>query len=163
MAQLGLLLEALVDLVDPALLLLGADRGATLTVGLSYAHTGEQQTHAGGTTTPCFDPLTGAPNLIPSGLLDSRYLLPGYGLLNGRVRYASADGSWELALFGNNLTDEVYGNFASRFGGAYWDTPTGVPAVAAPERSALGVTRGRPREYGISFQYNFGGGATAGR
>ena len=60
------------------------------------------------------------------------YLLEGYGLLNGRVRYASADGSWELSLFGNNLTDEVYGSYAGRFGGAYWDTPTGVPAVAAP-------------------------------
>ena len=139
------------------------DRGATLTVGLSYAYTGEQQTHPGGTTTLCFDPLTGAPNLLAQGLLDSRYLLEGYGLLNGRVRYTSAEGNWELSVFGNNLTDEVYGNYASRFGGAYWDTPTGVPAVAAPERSALGVTRGRPREYGISFQYNFGGGATAGR
>ena len=104
---------------------------------------------------------TGAPNSLASGLLDSRYELPDYSLLNGRVRYTSASGNWELTVFGNNLTDEVYGNFATRFGGAFWDTPTGRSgALRRRERSALGVTRGRPREYGITFQYNFGGGAT---
>jgi iron complex outermembrane receptor protein len=138
------------------------ERGALLTVGLTLAYTGPQQTHPGGTLTPCFD-ATGAPNLLASGLLDSRYELPDYSLVNGRVRYTSADGTWELSLFGNNLTDEVYGNYASRFGGAFWDTPTGVGPVASPQRSALGVTRGRPREYGLSFQYNFGGGAAARR
>jgi iron complex outermembrane receptor protein len=139
------------------------ERGGGLTVGLTFAYTGPQETHPGGTTIPCFNAITGAPNVLASGLLDSRYELPGYSLVNGRVRYTSADGMWELALFGNNLTDEVYGNFATRFGGAFWDTPTGVGAVAAPQRSALGITRGRPREYGVSFQYNFGGGASARR
>jgi len=136
-------------------------RGGGLTFGLSYAYTGAQQTHSGGTTLACFDVITGAPNVLASGLLDSRYELPDYSLLNGRVRYASANGSWKLTVFANNLTDEVYGNFASRFGGAFWDTPTGVGAVAAPQRSALGVTRGRPREYGVSFEYNFGAAAGA--
>jgi iron complex outermembrane receptor protein len=138
------------------------ERGALLTVGLTLAYTGPQQTHPGGTLTPCFD-AAGAPNLLARGLFDSRYELPEYSLLNGRVRYTSADGTWELSLFGNNLTDEVYGNYASRFGGAFWDTPTGVGPVASPQRSALGVTRGRPREYGLSFQYNVGDGATARR
>ena len=101
---------------------------------------------------------------MASGLLDSRYETPDYSLVNGRVRYTNADGNWSLTVFGNNLTDEVYANFASRFGGAFWDTPTGADgAVAGPQRSALGVTRGRPRELGVSFQYNFGGGVTAGR
>jgi iron complex outermembrane receptor protein len=76
--------------------------------------------------------------------------------VNARVRFTSAGGNWNLTVFGNNLTDEVYGNFATRFGGAFWDTPVGVGPVAAPERSALGITRGRPREYGVTFQYNFG-------
>jgi iron complex outermembrane receptor protein len=133
------------------------ERGNRLTFALSYAYTGAQQTHAGGTTVPCLDVATGLPNAFATGLLDSRYELPEHSLLNGRVRYTSGDGSWALTLFGNNLTDEVYGNFASRFGGAFWDTATGVGAVAAPQRSALGVTRGRPREYGVSFEYNFGG------
>ena len=131
------------------------ERGADLTFGLSYSYTGPQQTHSGGTTTPCFD-ATGAPNVVASGLLDSRYESPDYTLVNGRVRYTNADDTWSLTVFGNNLTDEVYANFASRFGGAFWDTPTGVGAIAAPQRSALGVTRGRPRELGVSFQYNFG-------
>ncbi|RPI60097.1 MAG: TonB-dependent receptor, partial [Lysobacterales bacterium] len=125
-------------------------RGGGLTVSLTYSSTGAQQTHSGGTTRPCFDVITGAPNVLASGLLDSRYELPDYSLVNGRVRYESADGAWQLTLFGNNLTNEVYSNFASRFGGAFWDTPTGVGAVASPQRSALGVTRGRPREYGVS-------------
>ena len=106
---------------------------------------------------PCFT-ATGAPNVLASGLLDSRYELPSYDLLNARIRYTSASGDWDLTVFGNNLTDEVYGNFATRFGGAFWDTPTGVGPVAGPQRSALGITRGRPREYGVTFQYNFGGG-----
>jgi iron complex outermembrane recepter protein len=129
--------------------------GAGLTIGLSYAYTGPQHTHPGGTETPCFNPVTGAPNVVARGLLDSRYRLPGYGLVNARVRYTSSDGHWAITVFGNNLTDKVYGNFASRFGGAFWDSPTGL-GVAAPERSALGVTRGRPRAYGATFQYNFG-------
>jgi iron complex outermembrane receptor protein len=135
-------------------------RGAALTFGLSYAYTGSQQTHSGGTAIPCFN-ADGSVNTLATGLFDSRYELPDYTLVNGRVRYASASGSWELTVFGNNLTDEVYGNFATRFGGAFWDTPQGVGPIASPERSALGITRGRPREYGVTFQYNFGGGAAA--
>ena len=82
-----------------------------------------------------------------------------------RVRYASASGNWELSVFANNLTDEVYANYATRFGGGFWDatplrsppTPAGaVVTNAVPERSALGNTMGRPREYGVTFQYNFG-------
>ena len=97
------------------------------------------------------------------GLLDSRYELPTT-VAERPSSLHEREGNWELTLFGNNLTDEVYGNYASRFGGAFWDTPTGVPAPSRRrERSALGVTRGRPREYGVSFQYNFGGGVTAGR
>ena len=132
-------------------------RGGMLTFGLSYAYKGAQHTHPGGTTLPCFT-ATGAPNVLAAGLLDSRYELPGYDLVNARVRYTSARGDWDLTLFGNNLTDEVYGNFATRFGGAFWDTPTGLGPIAGPERSALGVTRGRPSEYGVTFQYNFGEG-----
>ncbi len=142
------------------------ERGGGLTFGLSYAYTGPQHTHSGGTAIPCFN-ANGTPNTTANiGLFDSRYELPDYALLNGRVRYTSASGNWDLTVFGNNLTDEVYGNSASRFGGAFWDTPTGVgpnasPTLALPERSALGITRGRPREYGMTFQYNFGGGAAA--
>jgi iron complex outermembrane receptor protein len=131
--------------------------GADLTFGLSYAYTGKQQTHPGGTNLTCVNPLTGAPNNFANpGFFDSRYELPDYSLVNARVRYANPSGDWQLTLFANNLTDEVYGNYATRFGGGFWDTPTGL-GIAAPERSALGITRGRPREVGVTFQYNFGG------
>jgi iron complex outermembrane receptor protein len=135
-------------------------RGGDLTFGLSYAYTGPQNTHPGGTTKACFNPITGAANAVPGWFFDSRYELPDYSLLNARVRYTSMGGDWELTLFGNNLTDEVYGNYATRFGGGFWDSanPAAGGGIAAPQRSALGNTMGRPREYGVTFQYNFGGG-----
>ena len=138
------------------------NNGAAVTFGLSYAYTGPQQTHPGGTTNTCFNPVTGAPNPVPGWFFDSRYELPDYSLLNARVRYANAGGNWEVSLFANNVTDEVYGNYATRFGGGFWDAaaPTGI---AAPQRSALGITLGRPREVGVTFQYNFGGDGAGSR
>jgi hypothetical protein len=124
----------------------------------SYAYTGPQTD--GGTSRACFNPVTGVPNPVPGWGFDQRYELPDYALVNGRVRYTSASGSWELTVFGSNLTDEVYGSYAARLGGAFWDSanPVAGGGIAAPPRSALSVTRGRPREYGVTFQYNFGSG-----
>jgi iron complex outermembrane receptor protein len=39
-----------------------------------------------------------------------------YGLLNARVSYTPTDGNWELALAGDNLTDEGYGAFRGDLG-----------------------------------------------
>ena len=112
--------------------------GADLTLGLSYAHTGPQQTFPGGTSRACFNRVTGEPNPVPNWGFDQRYELPDYALVNGRVRYTSASGNWELAVFGNNLTDEVYGSYGGRSGGAFWDAanPALGGGIAAPERSA---------------------------
>jgi len=79
-------------------------------------------------------------------------------LLNGRVSLMSASGDWTVTVYGNNLTDETYANYATRFGGGFWDfTPPWVqPDIQKYERSALGNTMGRPRELGLAFQYNFG-------
>ncbi len=132
--------------------------GSQLTFSLNYGWTGKQQTHPGGIV----DPVSKGCPASAANFLDSRFELEDYGLLNGRVRYTSADGQWALTLFGNNLTDEVYGNYASRFGGGFWDS--GNPAgLAAPPRSALSITRGRPAEYGLTFQYNFGGDGAGSR
>jgi iron complex outermembrane receptor protein len=136
--------------------------GAAVTFGLSYAYTGPQQTHPGGTTNTCFNPVTGAPNPVPGWFFDSRYELPDYSLVNARVRFANAGGNWEVSLFANNLTDEVYGNYATRFGGGFWDAAAPV-GIAVPQRSALGITLGRPREVGVTFQYNFGGDGAGSR
>lgn len=62
-----------------------------------------------------------------------------YGLLSGRITYASPDGNWEVAIFGTNLTDQWY-----RLGGFY--------AVLG------GVDQGvvaRPREIGVSLRMEF--------
>jgi iron complex outermembrane receptor protein len=143
------------------------DSGADITVAVNFAHDGPQQTHAGGTAGPCFSPITGLADPVPTWFLDSRYEQPDYSLVNARVRYTSSGGTWALTVFGNNLTDEVYANFASRFGGGFWDAANpnapGSGGIAVPLRSALSVTRGRPREYGVTFQYNFGAGGSAAR
>jgi len=62
-----------------------------------------------------------------------------YGLLSGRINYASPDGNWDVAIFGTNLTDQWY-----RLGGFY--------AVLG------GVDQGvvaRPREFGVSLTLQF--------
>jgi hypothetical protein len=54
----------------------------------------------------------------------------------------------------------VYGSYGGRSGGAFWDAanPAAPGGIAAPERSSVAITRGRPREYGVTFEYNFGSG-----
>jgi len=138
-----------------------SNRGG-LQFAINYAYTGPQQTHPGGVEAPngpgssgCGSGPFGVP--VAEWFLDSRYELPGYGLLNARVTYTSPDQSWEVALFGNNLADKEYGNFASRFGGGYWEGGPPAPVnLKAPLRSALGVTRGRPLNWGLTFKYHLG-------
>jgi iron complex outermembrane receptor protein len=67
----------------------------------------------------------------------------------------SASGRNIISLFGNNLADDHYATYATRFGGGFWDHGSGVAPDAAPLRSARSVVRGRPREYGITIQHNF--------
>ena len=70
------------------------------------------------------------------------------------LNWTSPSGKNLVTLWGANLTDEVYGSYATRFGGGFWDS--GNPAgLAAPPRSALSVVRGRPVSYGITLQHNF--------
>ncbi|MFM1885056.1 MAG: hypothetical protein RL026_213 [Pseudomonadota bacterium] len=106
---------------------------------LSYASVGSQETHPTSADTTPFD---------------SGYLLPSYGLLNGRIQWTTSDRRNTISLFANNLTDKTYANYATRFGGGYWDSGAGT-GLAAPPRSALQVVRGRPREIGITLQHNF--------
>jgi iron complex outermembrane receptor protein len=66
--------------------------------------------------------------------------IDGFGLLNARVGFESANGEWELALWGKNLSDkeyEVHRGDLSAFGTA---TNTDI--------------QGAPRTYGVSFTYN---------
>ena len=59
-----------------------------------------------------------------------------------------------ITLFANNLFDKTYATYAQRFGGGFWDSGSGA-GLAAPPRSALSEVRGRPREVGLSLQYDF--------
>jgi iron complex outermembrane receptor protein len=125
------------------------------TVVVSYAHTGPMPTHSGGFT-PEEQARFGCSDFQAS-FIDSRYEVPPYDLVNATVRYTSNSGRWSASLYGNNLTDEVYANNAQSFGRGYWTVggPGGVAGISAAPRHALADYRGRPREYGLTFQYNF--------
>ena len=63
---------------------------------------------------------------------------PAYSLLNGSIRYVSANENWNLTLWGKNLNDELYR----------------VNSVSVADS---GFTRiGPPRTWGLTFQALFG-------
>jgi iron complex outermembrane receptor protein len=128
---------------------------------LNYTKTGPMQTHPGGFTPEelagltCF--ATPQAAVFPSTFVDSRYQVPSYNLANLSVRYAPNDGKWTGSFFVNNLTDEVFANNAQSFGRGFWTQggPPGAVGLSAAPRQAVADYRGRPREYGLTFQYNF--------
>ncbi|BBC74378.1 conserved hypothetical protein [Altererythrobacter sp. B11] len=110
-----------------------------LTFNLNYSFTSKQATH-------------------PTDTGDSAYTLPAIGLFNARVKFVPDNAPVQVSVFANNLFDKTYATYAQRFGGGYWDQ--GGPAnrlnpVALPERSALAAVRGKPREVGVTLQYDF--------
>ena len=63
-------------------------------------------------------------------------------LWNARITYLPTDGGWSVALWGRNLTDELYR----------------VDTLTDPLTTGWGVyVNGLPRTYGVSLNYAFGG------
>ena len=77
-----------------------------------------------------------------------------YGLVNARLRFVPR---WRGVghPFANNLLDETYATYAQRFGGGFWDAGVG----RGPRRRRLvphwAKCAGRPREVGLTVQYDF--------
>ncbi|HEX6997926.1 MAG TPA: TonB-dependent receptor [Gammaproteobacteria bacterium] len=122
---------------------------------VDYTDTGPMQTHPGG-----FTPEENAVyncELFATTFIDSRYEVPSYNVVNASLRFTSNSGRWSATLYANNLTDEVWANNAQSFGRGYWTQggPPGALGISAPPRSAVADYRSRPREYGLTFQYNF--------
>jgi iron complex outermembrane receptor protein len=67
---------------------------------------------------------------------------PGYTLLNGRVTWLSESSLWEVALYGDNLSDKGYFNGKLNLVG-FFGREQGNP--------------GAPRTWGLSFKRNFTG------
>jgi iron complex outermembrane receptor protein len=63
-----------------------------------------------------------------------------YSTVNGRITWASQDGGWEIAAYGNNLTDEEYFNGKLSLVG-FFGREQGNPAA--------------PRTWGLSMKHNF--------
>jgi iron complex outermembrane receptor protein len=125
------------------------------TVTVSYTKSGPMQTHPGGFTPEESARFNCGP--FAATFIDSRYEVPSYVVVNASLRYTTDSGKWSATLFANNLTDEIYANNAQSFGRGFWTVggPGGAAGLSAPARSAVADYRGRPREYGLSFQYNF--------
>jgi len=68
---------------------------------------------------------------------DPLYDIDSYGVLNGSIGVYSLNDSWELSIWGQNLTDEYY-----------WQQITSNANVVL--RFA-----GRPRTYGATLSYKF--------
>jgi len=107
-----------------------------LAFSLNWSHQSSQHTH----------PTSGG---------DSDYLLPGYGLLSGRIRWTTEDDRIALTVFAQNLLDKTYASYATRFGGGYWDVGGPPRGGGAPFRSVRNVVRGQPMSWGVTLQYNF--------
>jgi iron complex outermembrane receptor protein len=106
-----------------------------ITFNANYAYVGKQTTH-------------------PTEGTDSAYTLPSYGLVNARVQVELDALPVTITAFANNLFDNTYATYAQRFGGGFWDGAA-PSRLAAPLRSALSEIRGRPREIGLTLQYDF--------
>jgi iron complex outermembrane receptor protein len=131
-----------------------AQRGSYM-VSLNFTKSGPMQTHPGGFTAEENARFNCGP--FAATFIDSRYEVPSYSVVNASVRYRTKGEKWSATLFANNLTDEVYANNAQSFGRGYWTVggPGGAVGLSSPARSAVADYRGRPREYGLTFQYNF--------
>ncbi|MCF6220701.1 MAG: TonB-dependent receptor [Robiginitomaculum sp.] len=106
-ATLGLL-DAKYDVLNP---------GATVTTDLRLARTPDVTFSLGGEYTfalsDAFDlTLRGDYSYRSSQVLDPAntvaLIQDGYGLLGGRITLTPEDANWEVAIFGKNLTDELY-------------------------------------------------------
>ena len=133
---------------------LQAQRG-NYTIALTYMDSGTMQTHPGGFTPE--EQATFGCSAFAASFIDSRYEMPGYELLNAALRFTTDSGKWTTTLFVNNLTDEVYANNGQSFGRGFWTAggPPGIVGPFAAPRNAIADYRGRPRESGLSFQFNF--------
>ncbi|WP_235911453.1 TonB-dependent receptor [Croceibacterium soli] len=110
-----------------------------LTLNLNYSYTDEQATH-------------------PTNGTDSSFTLPAIELVNARIQFVPEGSPVRISAFANNLLDNTYATYGQRFGGGYWDQggpPARLHPLARPDRSALAVVRGRPRELGVTLQYDF--------
>jgi iron complex outermembrane receptor protein len=120
-------------------------RFGRFTFNANYSYTADQETYPESSD--------------PAANSDGFYLLPSYSIVNARVQWTSSNGANSVSLFANNLLDKDYANFGTKFGGGFWDTfnpAFGLAAgVGAPLRNMVSVSRSRPLEVGITYQYNF--------
>jgi iron complex outermembrane receptor protein len=116
---------------------LGYVTGTYQYVGSRYTQVGDEEAGYG-----IVDLLSFGANTIGGPLTATTFrfdpLLPGYSLLN--LRLGVAKGHWDVALFGNNLTDELAYLALDRERG---------------KRARVGYLTNQPRTFGISAKFAF--------
>ena len=81
----------------------------------------------------------------PQATLDPATLQDSYAKYNARIALASQDGTWEIALLGRNLTDEVVTGYAA-------DIPLAARTFGAP---SYGSFVAPPRSIAVQAQVRF--------
>lgn len=74
-----------------------------------------------------------------------RFQTDSYGLLNVRIGYENLDQGWQLSLYGTNLTDEDFATYKT----------DGQDATGSSSANNPLTVFGEPRQYGVSFRYDF--------
>ena len=74
--------------------------------------------------------------------------MPSYGLVNARLTFEPAGGSWQVALSANNLFDKFYWQQLGS------ETIRGGALDGYPTYARVG-TAGRPREWALTVKKNF--------
>ncbi len=129
---------------------LGGAQGVTL--ASEFARTPEYSYSIGGTYTYPLD--TGGETAfhLDWGWKDSQrtnntdsnsVIIDSYGLLNARFEYTAPDERWSVAVFGTNITDEVY--LISGFDSAIKEQIVGI----------VQHDLGRPAEYGVTLKFRY--------
>ena len=79
---------------------------------------------------------------------DPQDIVPSYGLVNARLTFEPASGSWQVALSANNLFDKFYWQQLGS------ETIRGGALDGYPTYARVG-TAGRPREWALTVKKNF--------
>lgn len=76
---------------------------------------------------------------------DPRYASSPTTLINSRISWMPTDGSWEVALYGRNLTNERYATYKA----------AGTDALGVSNPDLPLTVFGEPRQYGLQVRYFF--------
>ena len=139
----NLILDSNFGLMDSEIT--SADASSSITVGDSLAQSPELKYNIGGTYYIVLDKADVSIRVDYSYqdetyselVFSNRVIIEDHSLVGFNINYTPAHGEWNASVYGTNITDEEYFQFA---------TKAGPSTNGSPSRGA---------EYGVKFEYNF--------